>query len=207
MKTFFKIITFCLGILSAQNTDAQSVMLKGTAFFFPTDVGGFTILDVGIETKITPKSSVQISYGLLFQNEESLTVDKYILTAQWRYHFKKDNWFKTPFIGGLIQRHNNEKGEGVFNPTYQGWKITEMKKTGLGFIVGQHIRIYKRLGCEFHAGLITELGDKNITTELIGTQKKFETIKNDVNARPFLGFNFYLALGKVNPDLMVKKKG
>ncbi len=209
MKTFFKIITFYLGILSAQNTDAQSVMLKGTAFFFPTDVGGFGVLDAGIETKITQKSSMQIGFGTSFLSGEDLSVYKYIFTTQWRYHFKKDNWFKTPFLGALVQRHNNDKGEGVYNstyPTYGGWKTTKSKKTGLGFIVGQNIRIYKRLGCEFHAGLIAELGDKNITTEFTSTQKKFETIKNDVNARPFLGFNFFVALGKVNPDLMVKKK-
>lgn len=208
MKTFFKIITFCLGILNAQNIEAQSVMLKGTgiAFFSPNDIGGFAILDAGIETKITQTSSVQLSFGTSIRRGDETNNDKYIFTAQWRYHFKKENWFKTPFLGALIQRHNYSKSEGIYNPPY-GSKTTVSKKTGLGFIVGQHIRIYKRLGCEFHAGLIAELGDKNIRTKLTGTQEQFETIKNDVNARPFLGFNFYLALGKVNPDLMVKKKG
>ena len=139
MKTIFKILLFYFTILNAQNIEAQSVMLKGTAFFFPTDVGGFAVLDAGIETKITQKSSVQISFGTSAQSGEDLSVDKYIFTAQWRYHFKKDNWFKTPFLGALIQRHNNDKGEGIYNPTYQGWKTTMSKKWGLGFIGGQNI--------------------------------------------------------------------
>ena len=45
MKTVFKVILFYFTILSAQNIEAQSVMLKGTAFFFPTDVGGFGVLE------------------------------------------------------------------------------------------------------------------------------------------------------------------
>ena len=83
MKIFFKIITLFLSTLIAQNINAQSVMLKGTAFFFPTDVGGFAVLDAGIETKITQKSSVQISFGTAAQSGEFLSVDKYIFTAQW----------------------------------------------------------------------------------------------------------------------------
>jgi hypothetical protein len=206
MKTTIKIIAFCLSILGLQNIEAQSVMLKGTIFFFPTDVGGFAVLDAGVETKINPTNSLLFSVGASTQSGEDLSVNKNIFTAQWRYHFKKENWFKSPFLGALVQRHSNDKGEGIYNPTYQGWKTTMSKKWGLGFIGGQNIQIYKRLGCEFHGGLISEMGDKNITTELIGTQKSLMKIKNDINVRPFLGFNFYLALGKVNPDLFVKKK-
>jgi hypothetical protein len=206
MRLILKITTTFLLVLGLQNIDAQSVMLTGAALVFPTDVGGFVVVDIGVEAKIGQFMSAKLSVGTNTQSGESLTIDRTIVSLEGRHFFKNPLWHKAPFLGLVAQFHSYDKGEGIYESSYVGWKETQYQKWGLGLIGGQRFQLYKRLGCELHGGFTTEIGDKTAILEYNGKGKQTAIDKNHIGARLFWGFNVYVALGKMNPEYLKRKK-
>ena len=200
MKTQKLLLIFISSFLFLQNINAQYLMFKGTAALVVADLSVLLILDTGIEIKITEQFTGQLSYSKsYFGNGYTRRREKTIWTPQLRYYLKKDSWSTSPYIGILLQKHVGRNEEFDDTSVYDH-KIVTFKRLGAGFIFGHHIKIYKRLGIDIHIGALGEKGDEStMVTAYPSRQVTVDKVEiGKTNARIFAGFNFYLAIGKIN---------
>ena len=163
MKTKQRFLILILICLFSQNVNAQIAMLKATGIFAFNDCGSI-ILDFGVEVKIKRRLTGQLSVGTSYGYYNSACRGKQIVTPQLRYYFEKDVWLKSPYIGLVFQQNigsvNVSDDYGKVD-----WKYTSFTKYGAGFILGHHIKIYKRFGIDLHIGVLREKGDLTIRVE------------------------------------------
>ncbi len=197
MKIKQPFLILILSFLFLQNIQSQSfAMFKLGGLLLP-DYG--YILDGGMEFRLAPHWSTQLSVSTTQVSSDGLSIDKIIVTPQLRYYFKKDSFQKSPYFGVVLQRHKAVLGEELVNENRQtiGWQAEDFTKYGIGLILGGHKKIYKRLGFDIHIGGLLEMGD--VTTEtyywdVFGRVKPPNTSileKNKLTVRPFFGLNLY----------------
>jgi Protein of unknown function (DUF3575) len=168
-------------------------MLKGTGLLLSNS----DLLDAGIEVKLGNHWTFELSASRVHKESNDFDLTKSFITPQVRYYFLKNKWKNSPYCGLIFQKHHENNLTGVFNsdktpPLLIGQETQIFIKMGVGLIAGQHVQIYKWLGCDAHLGVLEEKGNV-VTTQYIGKWKGvLET--NKWNSRFFWGFNFYLAL-------------
>ena len=173
---------------------AQKAMLKGIAFIVLSE-GGPAVADIGVEIPLTKKVTVELS----FSGSSFSDVSKDAWSLQSRYYFLKqdDTWANAYFVGGVLQKYNRTLS---YTESYP-YENNATKSTAAGIIVGRNQRIYKRFGIDMHLGLVGLLGNQIITTTYAAPRPQDISAKNNVlDAHFFWGVNFYLALGKMQPQ-------
>lgn len=191
------LIIWCSFLL--QHAAAQPVMLKGGAIIYGI---GF-VLDGGIEVKLKKQFGLQFSVTKSVFRGEGKNFEKILVSPQLRYYLKKNSWQKSPYLGVVFQNNSGTTGDEIYisGQAPFGWKTTGYNKFGLGFMLGGHGKIYKKLGFDIHVGGIGEIGKVDVKKEYWpnappNTPNSYYTEKNKTSARPFLTFNLYLILGE-----------
>ena len=202
------IISALLITLFSMNAAAlysQMVMLKGAVMLIPEP--SFGVVDAGIECKVSKNISFQLSYSIRTYGAYD-HFDKDVLSFQSRYYFKGKRWNQSPFVGLVIQKfHRKDAAETYLERDNLRYQTYETDKQALGIILGQHIKIYKRLGLDIHAGFVYQKGDETyrLYNANPSTPKELLYKKNVVGTRPFAGFNLYFAIGKMPPKIEKSK--
>ncbi len=185
---------------------SQIVMLKGAVILIPEP--SFGAADAGIEFKVSKNISLELSYSISTRGNYD-HFDKDVLSFQSRYYFKGKRWNQSPFVGLVIQKfHRKNAAETYIERDNLKYETYETHKQALGVILGQHIKIYKRLGLDIHGGVVYQKGDETyrLYNSIPFKPIEFLNKKNVVSTRPFAGLNLYLAIGKMPPKVEKTKR-
>ncbi len=180
---------------------SQFAMLKGAVMLIPGPSYG--VADAGIEFKVSKSVSLELSYSVrMFGIYDGFYKD--VLSFQSRYYFKGKRWNQSPFVGLVIQKfHRKDGAETYIKRDNLKYETYETHKQALGVILGQHIKLYKRLGLDIHGGIVYQKGDETYRLYNANSTnpKEFLYKKNVVGTRPFAGLNLYFAIGKMPPKV------
>ena len=208
MKAKLALLSFsvCLFLLNSAVIYSQTVMIKGALMLIPGPSYG--VADAGIELKVSKNISLELSYSIRMRGDYD-HFDKDVLSFQSRYYFKGKRWNQSPFVGLVIQKFHRKDGAETYlerdNLRYQTY---ETHKQAVGVILGQHIKLYKRLGLDIHGGIVYQKGDETYRLYNANSLKPKEFLykKNVVGKRPFAGLNLYFAIGKMPPKVEKNKE-
>ena len=196
MKTRRLILFIISSLLLLQNLQSQSFLFKvGGKLGLIT--GTNLVIDSGIELQFRKHLGVQFSYTNIFYESESGYSFQILSTPQLRFYHRNNEWLQ-PYCGLILQKHYMDSDLSQYNGNGLGVNFT---KYGVGIIVGQHLKVYKSIGFDFHLGFLREKGDVRTTKyfrDNTTSSKTNTTEKGKLTERLFWGINLYFNVGKQN---------